>query len=381
MENNYVMIRIYTLLLLFGVGFQLSAQDNSKEDQHISLTFIGDVMGHDPQITGAWFDSIKGYDYDHCFQYIKPIVEKSDYAVANLELTLNGAPYSGYPQFCSPDTIAGALKNAGFDMLLTSNNHSVDKGDKGIKRTIEVLDKRNIPHTGTFLSQADRDSLYPLLVDVKGCRIAFLNCTYGTNGLKAKQHLVNYIDTAEIRKDLEKAKEKADYVILCIHWGKEYIINASKEQRALATYFFENGADLIIGSHPHVLQEIEKQKFTYKGKEKEGLIYFSHGNFISNQRARYKNGGMISHVNLRVDSTGKVHLEDYGYTPTWIWRKLDGKKYRYYVVPVAYYEAHPDEFKFTDADKYKFNTFKKDTRTHLKTSKEFPGDWKKNESK
>ncbi|MGB3468304.1 MAG: CapA family protein, partial [Cyclobacteriaceae bacterium] len=164
-------------------SLSLDASDTIPQTSEFSLIFTGDVMQHDSQINGAYYKVTDTYEYDSNFYYLKDILSSADYTIANLELTLAGKPYKGYPTFSSPDNLAVSLKNAGIDCLVTANNHSCDRRKKGIVRTIDVLDSLDIPHTGTFKSETARDTLYPMLIEKKGFRIALLNYTYGTNGI------------------------------------------------------------------------------------------------------------------------------------------------------------------------------------------------------
>lgn len=355
-------------LILICCSLSLSIYSFAQRDSSLfHIAFAGDVMGHGPQIKGAYYDTIIGYNYDSCFLPVKPIIAKADLAITNLEVTLAGPEYKGYPQFSSPDELADGLRNNGFDFVVTANNHSVDRGDAGIKRTIEVLREKKLLHTGTFIDKVDRMYNYPYILEQDTIRFAFLNATYGTNGLVAKKHIVNYIDTAEIKKDIVSAQaNKVDFIILIVHWGKEYQRNASKEQRALANYFFNNGVDLIIGSHPHVVQEIEADTIingtdtSYKN-----LIFYSHGNFVSNQRDQYKDGGIIGHIFLeKKDSI--VVIKDFAYTPVWVRKKPAGKVSRYYCIPPQ--NEMIDDFENEEKDKFKL--FLEDTRLHLKGIRE-----------
>ncbi|HFB99970.1 MAG TPA: hypothetical protein ENJ53_04115, partial [Phaeodactylibacter sp.] len=161
--------------------------------QKINLLFVGDIMGHRPQIKSAKLSKKeaiqtgKKYNYEPCFRYIKPIVEQADLAIANLEVTLPGEPpYYGYPSFRSPDELAEALRFSGFDILMTANNHSNDAGKRGVINTISTIKKNGLYQTGTFKNVEERDLFYPLLVYKKGFKIAFLNYTYGTNHIKTQ---------------------------------------------------------------------------------------------------------------------------------------------------------------------------------------------------
>src|SRR5262245_55818360 len=172
-------MKYYFFSLLITLFSTATAQDTTR----LSLLFAGDVMGHDSQIASAFDANSKSFDYTSCFAAVKPYVDAADIAIANLEVTLGGRPYTGYPQFSSPDALALTLKEVGFDALVTANNHCVDRGKPGIDRTIAMLDSFNIPHTGTFVDTVSRMNDSPLLLEKNGFKIALLNYTYGTNGI------------------------------------------------------------------------------------------------------------------------------------------------------------------------------------------------------
>ena len=213
-------------------------------------------MQHDGQIEAAYNKTTKTYEYEDGFKYIKPIVNKYDLKVANLEVTLAGKPYKGYPQFSAPDELAETLVNTGFNVILTSNNHACDRGSKGVIRTLDKLDELGVMHTGTFRSQEERDKNYPLMVEQNGMKIAMLNYTYGTNGLTvAAPWIINYIDSLQIKKDIQRAKElQADYIVCNMHWGKEYKPLPDNYQKKYEKLCYLYGADMVIGGHPHVVQ-------------------------------------------------------------------------------------------------------------------------------
>ena len=208
-----------------------------KDSLHrIKLSFVGDIMGHENQLYAAAGDPSKmkskdmsDFNYETCFRYVQPIFEEADLMIGNLELTLNGkGRYTGYPMFRSPDILASYLKKAGFDLLTTCNNHSNDGLKYGVINTLDVLDTLGIEHTGTFRNQAERDRLYPLIVEkeVDGTtfRLAFINYTYATNGVRTREPcVVNLIEQNQIYKDIVTAKAaKPDLIIAIMHWGKEY---------------------------------------------------------------------------------------------------------------------------------------------------------------
>ena len=187
--------------------------------QEISFLFLGDIMGHGPQIKAAWDDSLKSYNYDEVFQPVEQLISSVDFAIANLEVTLAGPPYKGYPQFSSPDDLAVACKKSGIDVLVTANNHSCDRGSEGIIRTVKVLDSLGIQHTGTFKNSQERDSLNLLILEKKGIKVGLLNYTYGTNGIKFNSPTyVNLLDSTLIKKDIDNAlKQNIDKLIVFVH--------------------------------------------------------------------------------------------------------------------------------------------------------------------
>ena len=211
-------------------------QLNDAENENITLVFAGDIMGHSPQFQAAYDAQTKTYDYKICFEHVKPYIESADIAVANLEVTFAGPPYSGYPNFSSPDALLDALKYAGYDVMLTANNHVLDRGKKGFERTIKVLSENKVKFAGSYLNQQQRDTLYPLMLETRGVKIALLNYTYGTNGYKpVSPTIVNVIDANQIKNDIGKARrQNADLVVMTIQWGLEYQTKAGPEQEKLA---------------------------------------------------------------------------------------------------------------------------------------------------
>ncbi|MDO8366437.1 MAG: CapA family protein [Saprospiraceae bacterium] len=330
---------IFPFLLL---SFSLSAQTDT-----LRLIFAGDIMGHSPQITSAKTAS-GAYDYAPCFKYVKPILEGADIAIGNLELTLPGKPpYTGYPMFRSPDALASGLKSAGFDLLVTSNNHSNDAHGLGVVNTIETLRKEGFLQTGTFKNQRDRDALYPLMIYKNGFKIALLNYTYDTNGLPTEAPtMVNRIDNKLIAADLAEARaRKPHYIIVVMHWGLEYQLTENAVQREQAKFLIQNGADMVIGSHPHVVQPIRMERVTMSdGSEKEALVVYSLGNFISNQQHPNTDGGILFQVDLlKRKGSPEVHLGEHGIIPVWRYiHKTAAGKSTFFALPVSRIERNAD---------------------------------------
>lgn len=282
-------MKTFIAFILFLHSVMLSAQDR------ITLLFVGDLMQHQAQIKAAETRDGK-YDYSTCFSAIKEQVSKADVAIGNLEVTLGGKPYRGYPAFSAPDEYLYAIKEAGFDVLLTANNHCLDRGKKGLERTLLLLDSLSVPHAGTYRNPSERQQQYPLFIRKNGFCIALLNYTYGTNGIKASPpNMVNYIDKEMIRKDIRSAQAvHPDAIIACMHWGEEYQLLPNREQRELADWLLEEGVTHIIGAHPHVIQPMELRK----NGNQEHVVVYSLGNFISNMSALHTDGGLIFTLQL-----------------------------------------------------------------------------------
>ena len=303
---------------------------NSTAQEQISLIFAGDIMGHGGQIEAAHNSATNTYNYDNVFAEIKTTLSRPDFAIANLEVTLAGPPYSGYPQFSSPDKLAEACKKSGIDILVTANNHSCDRGGKGIKRTIEVLDKLDIPHNGTYKNSQDRQFRNLLILRKKNIRIGLLNYTYGTNGLKAPRPAsVNYIDTNQMLLDIEQSKkEELDGLIAVVHWGKEYQTQPNKYQKRIAEFLFRHGVNIIIGGHPHVIQRSEFNK------DKNQLVAYSLGNFVSNQASTNTDGGMMLEISLE-KVNGALKIKDVFYHLIWVHKPTRKSKKIFEVLPCS----------------------------------------------
>ncbi|HEY5469737.1 MAG TPA: CapA family protein [Bacteroidales bacterium] len=354
---------LFFLLILIPVCFSAKSQNRQIPAQKISFLFIGDIMGHDEQIWSAENRETHTFNYDDVFKYIKPLISEADIAIANFEVTLDGTPYMGYPQFSSPAALASACKNAEIDYMVSANNHAADRGKRGIISTIARLDSIGIPHTGTFLNQAERDSLYPLLINKSGVSIALLNYTYGTNGIKVPGPvIVNILDKDLITNDIKKAKDKnPDIIILFLHWGTEYDTIPSKSQVDLAEYFFSIGVDLVIGSHPHVLQKMVW--FKNNTGVKDGIVVYSLGNFVSNQRKPKTDGGSMVRIELtKIGDSFKI--SNAGYYLTWVYTPIEKYRKKFFILPCSEFENKSEFFSKPD-DYILMKKFINDSRTLL----------------
>ena len=359
--------KVFLFLLIFLVR-PFSVLSQEAEVSRLTLLFAGDIMGHDTQIESAKQMGDGTYDYSSCFKYVQPYISSADIAVGNLEVTFAGPPYKGYPAFSSPDALALAIRDAGFDVLVNANNHAIDRGKAGLERTLDVLDSLGIIQTGVFRNPAERRTSYPLIIEKNSIRLALLNYTYGTNGIRVTPpNIVNYIDTAQVRTDLEKASTaRPDYTIVLMHWGLEYERTENRQQRELAQFLLDHGADAIIGSHPHVVQPIRLYG--------DNLVVYSKGNMISNQRKRYTDGGIL--VNLTLEKTDSTRMTNYSYLPTWVHKANTTRGTAFSLVPAAIDSSFYRTLLITPEDAAAMKTFLDDTRENLEDVPEqalFPG--------
>ncbi|MDR3094419.1 MAG: CapA family protein [Bacteroidales bacterium] len=338
--------------------------DTLATTDSIRIIIAGDLMGHGMQISGAWHDGgDSSYNYHPVFQHVKEYLSSANLTLANLEVTLAGAPYTGFPKFSSHQSFATALQDAGFDAFVTANNHALDRGKQGLERTIDVLDSLGIRHTGTFKDSVEWKTNYPLILTSNNFRIAILNYTYGTNGIAVEHpNTINRIDTLRMAADLVKARAiQPDFIITCIHWGEEYQNTENATQRKVAHFLARNGCNLIAGAHPHVVQPFAKIPVT--GKDSVPVIY-SMGNFVSNQRDRYRYGGIALDITLvKTDST--VRIASCGYEPFWVHRFRDNKVSVFRLIPVNDYLLHPENYTISNDNKQMLMQFYDDTRALL----------------
>lgn len=364
----FVKICFLFVFCLFVAAFSKEISEAPKDTTipSLKIIFAGDLMGHVTQINAAKREAKgKGYNYEPFFKHLKPYFSGADIAVINLEHTLAGEPYSGYPQFSSPDESIFAIKDAGFNIIATANNHSLDRGKQGLERTLSVLDSIKIKYLGMYRDSAELKNKYPLFIEQNGIKIALLNYTYGTNMLVEEYpNVVNRIDTAKIAADIKKAKLGfPDFIIALMHWGVEYENVQNEEQEELAKFLAWKGVNLIIGSHPHVVQPFA-QIFNPNTRDSIPVIY-SLGNFFSNQRDRYTNGGIIFEVTL--EKQKNVEITDYGYVPFWVYRYEKKKLNTFRLLPECKKNTPPcNGYRMKTEDRKDMELFFKDTKKTLK---------------
>ncbi len=301
----------------------------------ITLALVGDLMCHSVQFNYAYVKD-DSFDFSGVFEEVKPVLSAADFTIGNFETVLGGKEkrYSGYPFFNAPDDFLYAIKDAGFDLLVTANNHALDQGSSGVERTIEKMDELGIIHTGTYLSRHDRDSIR--IVDIKGIKLAVLAYSYSTNGVpvpKGKDFIINLIDYELIKKDITASRKNgAEIVLVFFHFGEEYEREPNIYQKDVVQKTIDAGADIIIGSHPHVVQPLD-YFVTNNAKLDTGFIAYSLGNFVSNQRWRYSDAGVILNIQLTKNFTkDTLFLSEVNFIPTWVYKgkTTNGREYIIY---------------------------------------------------
>jgi poly-gamma-glutamate synthesis protein (capsule biosynthesis protein) len=357
-------------VIFLSISLGLSAQDIDYENS-LRIILAGDLMQHREQLSAAKNPATGAYDYDECFTYIQPILAQGDLTIGNLETVLAGTEneqYRGWPRFNSPDEFALSLKRAGFNLLVTANNHSADQFGYGINRTIDVLDSFDIDHVGTYKNEADRKEKFPYYYEDKGIKVAVLAYTDILNILPVPEpYVINRAFKDDIEADIAEAKAKgADFIMVYMHWGVEYKRYPSGTQRSLGEFIYDAGADFVIGSHPHVVQTIEKRGYLGPVKNNPGLVVYSLGNFISDFSGKNTQGGMLFELLLHKDPvSGDVSLESYGFIPTWV-KRVEAESYT--VLPVSEVETgRVTVSSLTDDDIDGLIQYGLDMRMHLET--------------
>lgn len=346
--------------------------DNEKEDfkassnvTTIKLKAVGDIMAHNIQNQYAYNKGAGTYDFSDSFIYVKDFISDSDISIGNYETTTNpDLAYTGYPRFNTPPEYLAAIKDAGFDVLATANNHSLDTEVEGIISTIDNIEAAGLDYIGTQREESNRI----LYKNVEGIKLAFLSYTYGANGrenlLEVREEVpqLNYLNDEKIESDIRRAKAQgADFVIVYPHWGIEYQSAPYERQIELGRNMIEWGADLVIGNHPHVVQPYE---YVEASDGRTGFIAYACGNFISFQNL--ENNGDIrveQAVAYEIDlsknmETGDTDISAIEAHPLWV-----GVTYNDYGTSVQTYRAAD----FLEGGKY-YDSIDENKRSRIQQS-------------
>ena len=316
-------------------------EDNNikKEPITFKLTSLGDTLCHNTQYWDAYNSSTKEYDFSYVYKDISSYTSSSDLTIGSLETSFAGEDrgYSNYPTFNSPDSLATALKNIGVDIISTAGNHALDYGYSGLCRTIDVLEQNGLSHLGTYKTAEEQEKI--LIKNVKGVNIAFINYTYGTNGIPVpsdKPYCINLIDKDLIKKQIQTAKDQnVDMIVACMHWGIEYKTTASDEQKELADFLFENGVDVILGNHPHVIEPMEKRKITLDDRtEKEVFVVYALGNLTADQRDEITRDSAILNLTITKQIDGKITIDKVDYVPIYMYKNPNASSKKFKILDI-----------------------------------------------
>ncbi len=334
--KNFIKVVFSVILLCLCINSNIHSQNSFKKTNSlklydtVSISFVGDIMQHTPQISSALKEGGDStYNYSNTFKYLEYYFEKSDYVVSNMEFTIGTKPYSGYPLFSAPPQIAQQAQKSGINIFLTANNHIADKGVKGLERTLDFYDNLKVDRVGTYRDKGEEEKNNPLIIEAKGIKFAIFNFTYGTNGMpEPKPYYICKQDSTHIKEVIKRAKEAGvDFIIAAPHWGEEYQLSPSKEQKDFAEMMFREGVNCIIGSHPHVPQkgyiDLNDNFLSSKEKDKGRIVFYSLGNYVSNQNEPpYTQIGMLVELRfVRNTLTKQVKMIAPKWFYTWCFRK------------------------------------------------------------
>ena len=344
-----------------------------------TLSAVGDIMVYDPQIDDAK-QADGSYDFTHCFTGVSELLSAADLTVGNLETNFCGGTYSGYPNFNAPEALASNLAAAGFDILQTANTYSIQNGLTGLASTYRYVTAAGMAPLGTYYSETQKQDNDGVLVrEVNGIKFAFFAYTKGVNNMYLpdgseyavdvlyKDYYSNYtqIDTAAITASIDAAKATgADVIVAMVHWGSEYELEPSSSQEQIADLMFQNGVDVILGSHSHIVGPMEMRTVTTAdGTEKNVFIAYSLGNFLSSMTADYTQDSVILNLEFSKDSEGRTTISNVNYVPVYIADNGEGSDSRYVLLD-AYAEI--DKYVGGAADRVSdaiYNALKLDINT------------------
>lgn len=305
----------------FGTDTDID-NENNHDTPEISIIMVGDILLHTP-VAKSGVQEDGSYNFDAVFENVKEEIAAADLAIVNQEVIIGGEELgiTGYPSFNAPYELGDALVDTGFDVVLHATNHTLDKGGKGVNNCINFW-KSNYPDIailGINESEEEQDNnIY--VYEQDGISVAILNYTYGTNGIpmpKDMPYAVNLLDEEKVTQDIKKAEELADFTIVCPHWGTEYRLTSSAEQERWTDIFLENGADLVIGTHPHIIEPIE---WVSDDNGNEMLVYYSLGNFVNwtsgtGEGVANRMVGGMAEVTICKNEDGEAYISDYGVEP------------------------------------------------------------------
>lgn len=319
-------------------------EQDSVPAASITITAVGDLMFHQSNLNNAYNPKTKTYDFSGFLEYVTPYLKESDLTIGNFETVTAGpsSGYTSYPRFNTPDAVLSALSNAGFDVLSTANNHCLDRGISGLTRTIKKIKENKMTNVGSSIDGMNKYTTK----EVNGIKVSILSYSYAFNGNEAKlsskqkNTYLSTINETQIKNDINTVKSQGtDAVVVIIHWGTEYQREPNASQTALAKKILSYGADIILGSHPHVIQKSEIVKVDNKNK----FVIYSMGNFISGYRRVdkekrpnkiYTEDGVIVQLKIEKDPNGGVILKNVDYIPTWVEKNYVNNRPVFKIIPI-----------------------------------------------
>ncbi|TSJ69485.1 CapA family protein [Allobacillus sp. SKP2-8] len=330
----------------------LSSKNKPSYETSITLNAIGDILVHQPVYEDAKTED--GYNFKPMFEPVKSLISDADITIANQETILGGAELglSTYPSFNSPYEVADALQYVGVDIVSMANNHTLDRGEQAIMNATDYLRKIDMRYVGSYRNEEDRNT--PRILTKKDISVGFLSYTYGTNGIpvpEGKDYLVNYIDQEKIVTDIENLQDKTDFVVVSMHFGTQYEPLPNDEQIYLVDLLTNNGADVIIGHHPHVLQPVD---WISSENSHDRFVMYSLGNFLSNQDGLDRNIGAISQIKLtkkRTHNETSYQISDAQMIPTYNYSE-NNRNFK--IVPLS----DADQYDLKNADQIYQETIK-----------------------
>ena len=331
---------------------QPTATPEPLEPVSVHFRAVGDIMSHKLQLRHYAEDG----SYDPQFQYVKEALSSADYTIGNLETSIStNGEYSSWPMFRSPEALLATLKDCGFDMLTNSNNHILDGYWDGLVHTVNKVEEYGFDHIGAYRNAEEAAQL--CIKDIKGIKFGFIAYTIYLNEnedcLTSDQasFAVEMIQTADIEGDVKALKDAGAEVIIALpHWGKEETRKVGADTKEYGRRMVEAGVDVIIGTHSHMVQPITYQKMEVNGEEKDILVAWSTGNFISYMAAKYMDSGIILDFTVNRDANGKITITDPGYVPVYVW----GNTNRFHVICSGdFYSDKPDKMSSDDYKRMK----------------------------
>lgn len=360
----------FNFLDVNNTGNSVNTVSEEISPVNFNLVATGDILCHNTQYFDAYDSSTGTYDFNYVFDDVVKYIEPADIAISSLETSFAGSDvgYSNYPRFNSPDSLITAIKNIGVDVISTAGNHCLDYGFSGLSRTIDVLDSNGLSHLGTYKSQEEQSKI--LYKDIDGVKIAFLNYTYGTNGIpvpSGKDFCVNLIDKDLMSYQINLAKdENADVIIACMHWGTEYSTVQNSEQEELADFLFKSGVDIIIGNHPHVAEPMEKRSVTLEdGTVKDCFVIYALGNFTADQNYANTRSSVILNLDLTFEDD-VLNINSATYTPIYIYENPNVRYHKFKLIDMEDAISKYESSKDTSIGQSLYNTLKSELKNITK---------------